>query len=101
MTIRPLFVQSDQKTFRLEGLRIDDFEACRVFIPPRKRLVSRDVGRHDPSFRDGINSAHQRSRFRVGYPQGPVGGFLMTRLGPVGITTPLVAVHMIMGGEYA
>jgi len=34
MTIRPLFVHSDQKTFRLEGLRIVDFEACRVFTPP-------------------------------------------------------------------
>jgi len=36
---------------------------------------------------------------RVAYPQGPVGGFLMTRLGPVGISPPGAAVHLDMWAD--
>ena len=40
-----------------------------------------------------------RKAARMGYPQGPFVGFLMTRLGPVWITLLRTSAHTIIGGE--
>jgi hypothetical protein len=43
MSVLSVVALSGGKTLRLEAPRINDPEACRIFTPPRKRHVSRDV----------------------------------------------------------
>jgi len=63
---------SGGKTLRVEVHRTNDLEACHIFTPPREPHASSDVS---------AGPITQRSC--VVYAQGPVGGLLMARLGPV------------------
>jgi hypothetical protein len=86
-----------RKATFVEAPRINEPEACRMSAPPRKTsCVARALRRTGYSVRGATVSAVQQRLF-VGYAQGPVGGFLMTRLGPLCITPPRAAVHTAKG----
>jgi hypothetical protein len=98
MTVLNVVPLSGRKTISVEAPRINDLEEVGILTAPLEtsRVARRRLGRSEYFVRGATVSAVQRTFF-VGYAQGPDGGFLMTRLGPVCITPPRAAVHTANG----
>jgi hypothetical protein len=98
MSVLNMVPLSGRKTISVEAPRINDLDEVGILPAPLEtsRVTRRRLGRSEYFVRGATGSAlHQRSC--VGYAQRPVGEFLMTRLGPVCITSPRAAVHNTSG----
>jgi len=99
MTIRPRVAHESTKPFSWWAAIA--FSGSKPYLDTPWKETSRDVVRVGCVAAPAVGNCSACASKAAAWVthKGPIGGFLMTRLGPMWITPSLVAVHTTMGGE--